>query len=158
MSLSVSPDLTVYFLAVAGLLGAAVAGVADFAAVRLADVSRVAAEAAVLAPVDLMPCALRVPALTAAVLLAEDKASRCCAACPWGAPPDALVKAKAAATPTKAGAAATGSQRVTRRRRADVASVPKRVLSEEFALTRKAARVTRAGRHAGGSRVPASPS
>jgi hypothetical protein len=155
MPLSVSPDLTVYFRAAAGLLDAAagrVAGlaagrVADFAAVLVDEVSRVAAE----------PDAVLPAARTAAALAAVDRAARCAAAWPAVAPPDALVKAKAAATPTKAGTAAAGSQRVTRRR-AGVAWVPKRVLSEEFALTRKAARVMRARRHAGASRVPASPS
>jgi hypothetical protein len=137
MTLSVSPGLTVYFRAVAVLADVAAAGrLADFAAGLVADVSRLAADG-VLA------------ALTAAALLAVDSATRCAVAMSGAAAPDPLVKAKAAATPTKAGAAATGSQRVTRRR-ADVASVPKRVLSEEFALTGKAARVTRAGRHAGG--------
>jgi hypothetical protein len=149
----------VYFLAAAGLLAAAVAG---FAASLLAEVSRVAAEPDGPAPAVLVPAARmapvrRAPVRRAAALLAVDSAARCAVACPGAAPPEALVKAKAAATPTKAGAAAAGSQRVTRRR-ADVASVPKRVLSEEFALTRKAARITRARRHAGGSRVPASPS
>src|SRR5947209_4061718 len=128
MPLSVSPDLTVYFRAAACLPGAAPAGpAAGFAAVLAEDASRVAATDEV-----------RPAALTAADLAAVDSAARCAAACPGVAPPDALVKAKAAATPTKAGAAAAGSQRVTRRR-ADVTSVPKRVLSEEFALTRKAA-------------------
>jgi hypothetical protein len=114
----------------------------------VADVSRVAAES------DAVLFAVLTPARRAAALVAVDRAARCAVAWPGVAPPDALVKAKAAATPTKAGAAATGSQRVIRRR-ADVTSVPKRVLSEEFALTRKAARVMRARQHAGGSRVPA---
>ena len=69
--------------------------------------------------------------------MAASAAVWCAGAADW--PPGALVAANAAAAPTRAGAAATGIRRAMTRAVDGFECLPKRVLPEKVALTRKAA-------------------